>query len=192
MFLLRVICIVTLAVAGYPAFSQWHVKSEVTTCSLSDVRTRVLSSQSDAIVARAHHVFERLLNAWEGELMPPKLSVIECGERVLALSQSSGHILITRQAVKLSLEGVAGERVGPLAFVLAHELIHQLNDLSTSKPPPASPFVESIVGRERERIADAHAVILMALAGFDPYEVANNRDFFRRCRAKRSLAHLAG
>lgn len=180
MFLLRVTCIVALALVGLPAFSQWHIKPEMNSCSLSDVHTRVLSSQMDAIAARAHHVFERLLNAWEGELMPPKLSVIECGERVLALSQSSGHVLITRQAVKLSLEGVAGEREGPLAFVLAHELIHQLNDFSTPHPPLTSPFVESIVGRERERIADAHAVILMALAGFDPYEVSNNRDFFRR------------
>lgn len=180
MYLNHMVWFFMLSVAGFPAFSQWHVESKVSHCSLSNANTRVLSPQTDPLAARAHHVFERLLHVWEGEHMPPKLSVIECGERVLALSQSSGHIIITRQAVKLSLEGVASERIGPLAFVLAHELIHQLNDFSTINPPLESLFVQSIVGRERERTADAHAVILMALAGFDPYEVSNNREFFRR------------
>lgn len=173
-------CILGLPFSTFSAPADERVSNNPLSCSLADGESRILSPQTDVTSAHAHRIFERLLRAWDSEHLPPKLSVLHCGGRVLALSQTSGQIIITDQAVALSLGGHANTQDGPLAFVLAHELVHQLNDFSSPRPPSTSPFVESIVGKERERIADAYAVVLMALAGFDPYEVAEDRNFFRR------------
>lgn len=173
-------CIVGLSFNTFPSHADEPVRKNSSGCTLTSSGSRILSPQSDRTSAHAHRVFNRLLRAWDNDHLPPKLTVLQCGGRVFALSQANGHILITDQAVKLSLGNRTNPRDGPLAFVLAHELVHQLHDFSTPRPPPTSPFVESIVGKERERLADAYAVVLMALAGFDPYEVAEDRDFFKR------------
>lgn len=173
-------CIVGLPFNTFPTHADERAGKNPSSCTLGSSGSRILSPQADRTSAHAHRVFNRLLRAWDNEHLPPKLTVLQCGGRVLALSQANGHILITDQAVKLSLGNRTSPRDGPLAFVLAHELVHQLHDFSSPRPPFTSPFVESIVGKERERLADAYAVVLMALAGFDPYEVAEDRDFFRR------------
>ena len=173
-------CILGLSFNAFPTHAEEGAGKNPSSCTLASSESRILSPQTDQTSAHAHRVFNRLLRAWDNEHLPPKLTVLRVGGRVLALSQASGHVLITDQAVKLSLGDRTHARDGPLAFVLAHELVHQLHDVSSPRPQSTSPFVESIVGKERERLADAYAVVLMALAGFDPYEVAEDRDFFKR------------
>ncbi len=161
-------------------------------------KEHTLGPEQDARVTLAQRVFAKLLRAWDSSRVEPGLYVVDTRGSAWAASLADGNILLSREAIEISL--ATGHRRGEhlLAFVLAHELAHQRSDdlwhqrffrslrqkdesqrarLLDGLPLDAG-LIEDIERMEAQ--ADRDGLVLMASVGFDPWQVLEQRDFFTR------------
>ena len=129
---------------------------------------------------RTAGVFKRVLSAADKRKgVEPRVHVIDYDGLPWAQSLEDGSIIVTKRAVEFCVKGM-GREAGDarLAFVLGHELAHQLNadfwpyrfESSTKNNPEFSRVREfsrsSAAIRGMELEADQYGIIYAALAGF--------------------------
>ena len=164
--------------------------------SISYWKAHTIAADEDPRVALAQRVFAKLLRAWDSSRVEPGLYVVETRHSAWAASLADGNILLSRDAIDISL--AAGRQRGEhlLAFVLAHELAHQRSDdlwhqrffrsvrlqdesqrarLLDGLPLDAG-LVRDI--EQMEAQADRDGLVMMASVGFDPWQVLEQGDFF--------------
>lgn len=164
--------------------------------SITYWKSHAISAAKDEDVKLAQAVFARLLQAWDHSRVEPGLYVVRSDGAAWAASLADGNILLSRDAIDSSLR--FGRRRGEhlLAFVLAHELAHQRSDDlwhqrffrslrnqdQTSRQLllnglPLEP--DTITDIEQKEVqADHDGLIMMAVVGFDPWQVLADEDFF--------------
>lgn len=139
---------------------------------------------NEAQINTANEIFSRLLLYWTHARIEPRLTIEKKGEEIWARSLPDGNIVLTQGALQVSLQkrkGLSGESA--LAFVLAHELAHQISDdLWGIRYFEDTHHVNL---SEKERKADAKALVLMSLAGYDPLSIIGKDDFFTFWTLKR-------
>lgn len=166
--------------------------------SISYWKAHTVDAVEDRRVALAQRVFTRLLRAWDSSRVEPGLYVVKTSNSAWAASLADGNILLSREAIDISLAG--GQQRGEhlLAFVLAHELAHQRSDdlwhqrffrslrlqdevqhasLLDGLPLDAN-LIKDI--EQMEAQADRDGLVMMASVGFDPWQVLDRQDFFTR------------
>lgn len=152
--------------------------------------------QQDRQVARAHKIFERVSAvADHNSKRLPKLVVVNNLNDSWAIALPSGHIVVSRQALKLCHRGATIEQAeARLGFVLGHELAHLANDdfwhqeidsfLSTN---PKTKHIAHFLNKNSratglELAADDKGYIYAAMAGFSVdtlvTEKPGEEDFF--------------
>ncbi len=166
--------------------------------SISYWKLHTVSAEQDQKVALAQRVFTKLLRAWDSSRVEPGLYVVNTSHSAWAASLADGNILLSREAINISLAD--GEQRGEhlLAFVLAHELAHQRSDdlwhqrfFRSVRSQDASQRARLLDGlpldaglvrdlEQREAQADRDGLVLMASVGFDPWQVLQQRNFFTR------------
>jgi tetratricopeptide (TPR) repeat protein len=164
--------------------------------SISYWKSHTISADEDQQVALAQRVFARLLRAWDSSRVEPGLYVVKTSHSAWAASLADGNILLSRDAIDISLE--SGQQRGEhlLAFVLAHELAHQRSDdlwhqrffrsLRLQDEEQRSRLLDGLpldagLVRDIEQMeaqADRDGLVLMASVGFDPWQVLDQQDFF--------------
>lgn len=158
----------------------------------------VISVDDDPAVARAQRVFDTLLRAWDGTRVEPSLYVVKSSRGPWAASLADGNILLSRAAIDTTLALDGGRADHLLAFVLAHELVHQRADdlwhhkffrlVGSQNPQQQQALLRGLElsGQalpdleRREAQADHDGLILMASVGYDPFVVVDGEDFFTR------------
>ncbi len=166
--------------------------------SISYWKEHTISAQQDDRVALAERVFKKLLRAWDSARVEPGLYVVNTSNSAWAASLADGNILLSREAIDISLSPGLDQGEHLLAFVLAHELAHQRSDdlwhqrffrsvrLQDEKDharlldglPLDAELVRDI--EQKEIQADRDGLVLMASVGFDPWQVLQQKDFFTR------------
>jgi len=149
----------------------------------------VISPAKDPGAARAQRVFANLLRTWDDTRVEPSLYVVDSTRGPWAASLADGNILLSRAAIDITLEQGVSRADHLLAFVLAHELVHQRADdlwhhkffrLVGSQSPERQRELQrglSLQGQalpdleRREAQADHDGLILMATVGYDPFVV---------------------
>lgn len=166
--------------------------------SISYWKAHTVDSSQDSKVALAQQVFSKLLRAWDSSRVEPGLYVVKTSKSAWAASLADGNILLSYDAIGISLAagGDRGEHL--LAFVLAHELAHQRSDdlwhqrfFRTVRLQKKSQHARLLDGlplnadlvkniEQMEAQADRDGLLLMASVGFDPWQVLEQKDFFTR------------
>lgn len=156
----------------------------------------VVSAVKDPQVARAQRVFDNLLRAWDNTRVEPSLHVVESSQGPWAASLADGNILLSRAAIDIARAQGEAQTDHLLAFVLAHELVHQRADdlwhhkffrlVGSQAPENASTLLKGLTKENRalpdlerrEAQADHEGLILMATVGYDPFSVVDGENFF--------------
>jgi len=144
----------------------------------------------------AKKIFTQLLNTWNynKKPLPPKLSIVHSQEGAWAASLEDGNILLSLQALELILDDKINHARDHMAFILAHELAHQQSDdawqfrflrLAGTQTPETKKIMMNGVNidsrfSEREIKADQDGLLLMVLAGFNPFSITNENNLFIR------------
>jgi tetratricopeptide (TPR) repeat protein len=149
-----------------------------------------LRVQDDALAARAHTIFQRVLQAAGARPgIVPRLFIttVDPWNVSLPIAISDGWIILSKGALEICYRDVArGD--DRLAFVLAHEIAHQLKDdfwhmkffqaLDTSKAQALQQqqtldelrgiagLTEQVLAKELQ--ADEQGIVYATMAGFDP------------------------
>ncbi|MCP4983052.1 MAG: hypothetical protein GY935_21460 [Gammaproteobacteria bacterium] len=164
--------------------------------SISYWKAHTISAEEDGQVALAQRVFARLLRAWDSSRVEPGLYVVKTSNSAWAASLADGNILLSRDAIDISL--ASGQQRGEhlLAFVLAHELAHQRSDdlwhqrffrslrlqdeAQRSRLLDGLPLDAGLVRdiEQMEAQADRDGLVMMSSVGFDPWQVLDQQDFF--------------
>jgi tetratricopeptide (TPR) repeat protein len=164
--------------------------------SISYWKVHTIGADEDPQVALAQRVFARLLRAWDSSRVEPGLYVVKTSHSAWAASLADGNILLSRDAIDISL--AFGRQRGEhlLAFVLAHELAHQRSDdlwhqrffrslrlqdeAQRSRLLDGLPLDAGLVRdiEQMEAQADRDGLVMMASVGFDPWQVLDRQDFF--------------
>lgn len=172
--------------------AQWHRNPNATTETLKYWQKKALAEDANAGTVLAHQVFARLLATWDSPRLPPRFAVVDAGKTIWAASLDDGAIVLSRAAVNLIVDADAQRASARMAFVVAHELAHQRADHLWEKrffrlseqDGAASPRDNLTATNEasnrldKEHQADADAVVLMALVGYDPRLVVADDAFF--------------
>lgn len=164
--------------------------------SISYWKAHTINADEDRQVALAQRVFAKLLRAWDSSRVEPGLYVVKTSHSAWAASLADGNILLSRDAIDISL--ASGRQRGEhlLAFVLAHELAHQRSDdlwhqrffrslrlqgeAQRARLLDGLPLDAGLVRdiEQMEAQADRDGLVLMASVGFDPWQVLDQQDFF--------------
>ena len=164
--------------------------------SISYWKAHTIGADEDPRVALAQRVFAKLLRAWDSSRVEPGLYVVKTRQSAWAASLADGNILLSRDAIDISL--ASGRQRGEhlLAFVLAHELAHQRSDdlwhqrffrslrlqdeAQRSRLLDGLPLDAGLVRdiEQMEAQADRDGLVMMASVGFDPWQVLDQQDFF--------------
>ncbi len=149
----------------------------------------VIDPASDPGAARAQRVFANLLRTWDDTRVEPTLYVVDSTRGPWAASLADGNILLSRAAIDITLAQGRQRADHLLAFVLAHELVHQRADdlwhhkffrLVGSQSPERQQELQRGLSLQsdtlpdlerREAQADHDGLILMATVGYDPFAV---------------------
>jgi len=157
--------------------------------------------QDDSLVQIAHVVFEQVLDAaGRRPGVFPRLLVIRTGFKStpMALAVPDGGIVLSYRALKVcfTTPSLGQDR---LAFVLGHEIAHQLKDdfwhlrffeaVDSARQDRAgrdstvlheirsiAEMTDEVVAKELQ--ADEHAIVYMAIAGYDAGAVLSDDDNF--------------
>lgn len=157
-----------------------------------------LTPSGDPLAARAHNIFDRVLNAaGRRPGVVPRLFIADVESNLipLAIAIPDGSIIISRKVLNICYKdpSVGDDR---LAFILGHEIAHQLKDdfwhqrffhavaLSKSKNPSDSKILEEVrtAARATDKVlakeiqADEQGIVYAAMAGFDTRAVISNDD----------------
>ncbi len=156
----------------------------------------IIPADEDIQVSLAHKVLDQLLKAWDKSRVAPDFYVVESQMGSWAASLEDGSILLSRAALGFVMQVDQALSTHRLAFILAHEMAHQRSDdlwqqkffrLAGNEVPEIKQRLmegldvsgNDIVDLERrEAQADADGLILMALVGYDPVKILQDRDFF--------------
>lgn len=156
----------------------------------------VITAEKDPQVARAQRVFNNLLRAWDSTRVEPNLHVVKSSQGPWAASLADGNILLSRAAIDIARAQGESQADHLLAFVLAHELVHQRADdlwhhkffrlVGSQAPENASELLKGLTQdnhalpdlERREAQADHDGLILMATVGYDPFAVVDRESFF--------------
>lgn len=142
----------------YRAAEQARHNAETLVAAFGSCHNQVAAAASAGVL---HRLLTSLPSTWAP---PPRPGVmLLASERPIAASPGQGVIALS-QGLLLRVHDEAG-----LAFVLAHELGHQLLGHNASAPTTTIPPDER---RALELAADRFGVGLMALAGYDPRAAA--------------------
>ena len=162
-----------------------------------------LRPQDDPLAKRAHTIFERVRHAAGTRPgIVPRLFITKTNpfNVSLPIAIADGWIILSKGAIEICYRDAArGD--DRLAFVLGHEIAHQLKDhfwhlrffqalaASEARAPQDSKVwgevrriasgTEEILAKELE--ADEHGIVYAALAGFDPSAIvadSDGRNFF--------------
>jgi tetratricopeptide (TPR) repeat protein len=164
--------------------------------SISYWKAHTVSADEDRQVALAQRVFARLLRGWDSSRVEPGLYVVKTSHSAWAASLADGNILLSRDAIDISM--ASGQQRGEhlLAFVLAHELAHQRSDdlwhqrffrslrlqdeAQRARLLDGLPLDAGLVRdiEQMEAQADRDGLVLMSSVGFDPWQVLDQQDFF--------------
>ena len=176
-----------------------------------------LRPEDDARADRAHEVFERVLRAagTRGGVIPSLFIIKEAGATVpLAIALPDGGIVISRQVLDVCY-GDPEKGDDRLAFVLAHEIAHQLKDdfwhlrffaavelAQKDKAGDAAAVeeVRRIASQSREPLlkemqADVQGIVYASMAGFDTRAIVAQDDrvnFFRYFAAALDPGNIKG
>ncbi len=149
----------------------------------------VVSPAKDPGAARAQRVFANLLRTWDDTRVEPNLYVVDSTRGPWAASLADGNILLSRAAIDITLAQGDNRADHLLAFVLAHELVHQRADdlwhhkffrLVGNQTPEHQQELQRGLSLQsgalpdlerREAQADHDGLILMATVGYDPFMV---------------------
>ncbi len=149
----------------------------------------VVNPEKDPGAARAQRVFANLLRTWDDTRVEPNLYVVDSTRGPWAASLADGNILLSRAAIDITLAQGADRADHLLAFVLAHELVHQRADdlwhhkffrLVGNQTPERQQELQRGLSLQnqalpdlerREAQADHDGLILMATVGYDPFVV---------------------
>ena len=149
----------------------------------------VVNPAKDSGAARAQRVFTNLLRTWDDTRVEPSLYVVDSARGPWAASLADGNILLSRAAIDITLAQGTDRADHLLAFVLAHELVHQRADdlwhhkffrLVGSQTPEHQQKLQRGLDLQnqvlpdlerREAQADHDGLILMATVGYDPFVV---------------------
>ena len=175
-----------------------------------------LTAEADPRAAKAHEIFRRLLRvAGKRPGVIPRLFVADGGAPYvsLAFALPDGGVVISRELLDICYEdaGLADDR---LAFVLAHEIAHQLKDdfwhfrffQALSIPPEdekrqgersevraIAAQTDKVLAKELQ--ADEQGIVYASMAGFDPDAIlgADQRvDFFEHLYRSLDPTNLEG
>jgi tetratricopeptide (TPR) repeat protein len=176
-----------------------------------------LRPEDDARAARAHEVFERVLLAagTRAGVMPSLFIIKEAGATVpLAIALPDGGIVISRQVLDVCY-GEPEKGDDRLAFVLAHEIAHQLKDdfwhlrffaavelaqKGQAGDAAAIEEVRRIASQSRDPLlkemqADEYGIVYASMAGFDTRAIVTQDDranFFRYFAAALDPGNIKG
>ena len=157
-----------------------------------------LSSADDPRAAKAAAIFRRVVDAAgkRGGVVPALFVVKDAGAAVpLAIALPDGGIVISRQVLDICYKEPANGD-DRLAFILAHEIAHQLKDdfwhlrffqaveLSQKAKPGDAAAVEevrTIAGRSddallKELQCDEYGIVYASMAGFDTRAIVTEDD----------------
>jgi len=156
----------------------------------------VVSSGQNTQVGIAETVFSQLLRNWDKTRIEPSLYVVKSSAGPWAASLEDGNILLSIDALELALRDTPPGHYHNLAFLLAHEISHQrADDLWQQKffrmagivTPENHSGIKKYTGLSGENLrdlehkeaqADAEALVLMSVAGFDPMPIVQDKGFF--------------
>lgn len=174
----------------------------------------VLAPESNPRVARAYQIFQRVLRAAGSRRgVVPRLVVIK-DKSLTVMAIPDGGVILSTGALERCYRGSAyGD--DRLAFVLGHEIAHQLKDdfwhmkffqavdearargASTRAPLEAAGKIargtDQVLAKELE--ADEHGIVYAAMAGYDPRAIVTEDDkvnFFAEWVAALDPARLPG
>jgi tetratricopeptide (TPR) repeat protein len=141
----------------------------------------VLSAAEDARVAKVHDIFQRLVQVAGRSGVMPRLLITtrDPWHLVLPIALPDGSIVLSKGTLDICYQDpVQGE--DRLAFVLAHELAHFLNDdfwhLRFFHNPTVARTADNpglVVAKELR--ADERGIIYAAMAGFHPHAIVTER-----------------
>lgn len=174
-----------------PTHGQWHTNKYDQQTALQQLKKTAISANSDARAALAHSIFSRIARSWDSPRLTPNLFVVDAEDQVWAASLDDGSIIITLDAIEVTQKNESPSSQDRIAFVLAHELAHQRADHlwreryfgdvkngTTPREAFSADLTARLLQTNQERQADAEAVILMLLSGFDPFKVLSDTRFF--------------
>lgn len=162
-----------------------------------------LRPTEDPRAAKAHTIFQRLVQvAGKRPGVMPHLFITtrDPWDLALPIALPDGGIILSKSALDLCYQDPA-QGDDRLAFVLAHELAHQLNDDFWHLRFFHDPTVAQTAGNKeqvvaRELRADERGIIYAAMAGFNPHAIVTERPdvhfFADWVRALEALGRLAG
>lgn len=186
---LLILLIITLSC---PVLAKTQVIPTDPAQSFSYWQPHVIPPNRDALVARAHRVYQRLARSWDQSRLTPALHIVQSSAGPWAASLQDGNILLSKKALEVCFK-YKGKGDDLLAFVLAHEMAHmRSNDLwhmqffrlvGSQAPAIQKRLVAGIKNNidnleRREAQADHDGIILMSTVGFDPFQIIDNKDFF--------------
>ena len=176
-----------------------------------------LKPSDDPLAGRAHRIFERVLYAaGRRPGVMPRLFIIDTRSDLvpLAFAIPDGTVIISRKVLTICYRDPArGD--DRLAFLLGHEIAHQLKDdfwhqrffqavaLSKAKSPEDRHVLEEVrtAARTTDKIlakeiqADEHGIVYAAMAGFDTRAIINEDEkvnFFEYVAAAMDPANIEG
>jgi len=192
--------VVLMVLGGYTAAVRAQTSDQI---DYWRTKYRKLTFKEDPRVERAHTIFQRLVQvAGKRPGTVPQLFIgasaaSEPWGIVLPIALPDGWIVLSSEVLDICYQDSAwGD--DRLAFVLAHEIAHQLNDdfwhmrlppaleKSTMAPPVALAFIEEIASTAehvlaRELKADMSGILYAAMAGFNTRVIVTedrHRNFF--------------
>jgi len=157
-----------------------------------------LTADDDPRVAGAQHIFGRILQAAGTRYgVTPRLHIIKENpfNVVLPISIPDGWIILSKQVMDMCYENQE-QGDDRLAFVLAHEIAHLLDDdfwhmnffsalslLKESRNLEQQKVVHEIQGifapdakvKAKELRADERGILFSAMAGYDPFAIVNEQ-----------------
>lgn len=154
-----------------------------------------VSEIEDTRVLYARQIFGRLLKAWDQTRVAPELFVVRSESGPFAASLEDGSILLSTSALDIAFSN-EDKKDHYLAFILAHELAHQRNehlwhvgffrlaaqvgnnDQEKMLEGLSDTLMDASDIEQKEIQADQDALVYMALIGFSPLVIVEDKDFF--------------
>ncbi len=166
------------------------------------IKNHSLLAEKDKRTLFAHEVFDKVLASADKRPGPlPELFVLDEAGFPWARSLADGTILLSRGAIDICFRGVSeGQGKARLAFVLGHELSHQVNGdfwhfffyQGTRTDKISDPYARAQLAKIRkiaqksdyvatkELKADQYGLIYASMAGYDVGRIVNGGDKFFR------------
>lgn len=166
---------------------------------------------NDPLSAKAHQIFERVLNAaGRRPGILPKLFIVNIESNLipLAIAIPDGSIIISKKILNICYQNPqrGDDR---LAFILGHEIAHQLKEdfwhlrffqLKDSENQDALKTLQSTVQQAdkilaKEIQADEHGIVYAAMAGFNTRAIIGDdskNNFFEYVAAAQDPAYVKG